>query len=83
MADAKISALTELAEAPAAGDLFAVVDVSDTTDAASGTTKRITAANLRDGLVTSDDVTTIVKLTQTAYDALDPVSATTLYVIVD
>jgi hypothetical protein len=46
MADAKISALTELAEAPAAGDLFAVVDVSDTTDAASGTTKRITAANL-------------------------------------
>jgi len=40
MANKKISALTELTEAPAIGDLLAVVDVSDTTDAASGTTKK-------------------------------------------
>lgn len=46
MANAIISALTALAVAPAVGDLFAVVDVSDTTDAASGTTKKITYANL-------------------------------------
>lgn len=35
-----ISALTELAEGPAIGDLLALVDVSDTTQALSGTTKK-------------------------------------------
>jgi len=37
----KISALTELAEAPASTDEFVIVDKSDTTMAATGTTKRI------------------------------------------
>lgn len=46
MADARISELTALAVAPAVGDLVVIVDVSDTTDAASGTTKKITTANL-------------------------------------
>jgi hypothetical protein len=46
MANAKISALTALAVAPAAGDLLAIVDISDTTDAASGTTKKIAVSNL-------------------------------------
>lgn len=46
MADLRISALTELAAAPATNDLFPLVDVSDTTDAASGTTKKITVLNL-------------------------------------
>lgn len=41
----KISALTALTSL-ATGDLFPVVDVSDTTDAATGTTKKITAANV-------------------------------------
>src|ERR1043165_873389 len=50
MAAEKISGLTALAVAPAAGDLLAIVDVSDTTDAASGTTKKITTANLFSGL---------------------------------
>ena len=45
MADTKISALGELAEAPASGDLISIVDVSDTTQAATGSTKRITTAN--------------------------------------
>lgn len=53
MADTKISALTELAETPATGDLVALVDVSDTTQAASGTTKKITRTNLVGGLATS------------------------------
>ena len=44
-ADAKISALTALTT-PATGDLLVIVDVSDTTDAASGTTKYITVANM-------------------------------------
>src|SRR5687767_2582136 len=46
MASAKISALTALGAAPASGDLLAVVDISDPTDAASGTTKKMTVANL-------------------------------------
>lgn len=41
MPDAKISNLTELAEVPASTDEFVIVDKSDTTQAASGTTKRI------------------------------------------
>ena len=45
MADKKISALTALATI-AAGDLLVTVDVSDTTQAASGTTKQITAGQL-------------------------------------
>lgn len=43
---AEIQDLTELAAAPASGDLLVVVDVSDSTDDAAGTGKRITVANL-------------------------------------
>lgn len=46
MADAKISALTALASGYATDDLLPIVDVSDTTQAASGTTKKTTLANL-------------------------------------
>lgn len=42
----KISELTELAEAPAAGDYFAIVDVSDTTMAGSGTDKKVLSSNI-------------------------------------
>lgn len=44
MADSKITALTALAEAPATGDYFVIVDVSDTTMSASGTNKKIAAS---------------------------------------
>lgn len=47
MADAKVSALTELTSV-ATGDLIPIVDISDTTMAASGTTKKITQDNLLD-----------------------------------
>lgn len=40
MADRKLSASTELAVEPADGDLLLVVDISDTTDGASGTNKK-------------------------------------------
>ena len=60
MAAEKISGLTALAVAPAAGDLLAIVDVSDTTDAASGTTKKITTANLFAGLATPDSLFELV-----------------------
>lgn len=48
MADTKISALTELTT-PADGDKIPIVDVSDTTQAASGTTKFIQKSNLVTG----------------------------------
>ncbi len=41
MPDNKISNLSELAEVPASDDMFVVVDKSDTTMSASGTTKKI------------------------------------------
>jgi len=46
MSTKKITALTELSTTPATGDLFPVVDVSDTTDASSGTTKSIKPATV-------------------------------------
>ncbi len=46
MPNKKISALTALGGAPATGDLIPIVDISDTTDAPTGTTKKITKANL-------------------------------------
>lgn len=50
MAAEKISNLTSLAVAPATGDLLPIVDVSDTTDAASGTTKKITVTKFLEAL---------------------------------
>ena len=46
MPDSKITALTALTAADPANDMFPVVDVSDTTMAASGTTKRISINNI-------------------------------------
>jgi len=45
MADTKLTALTELAEAIAPDDKVYVVDISDTTDSAAGTSKFIQASN--------------------------------------
>ena len=50
MSTKKITALTELSAAPAATDMLPIVDVSDTTDAATGTTKKITATNVGKGI---------------------------------
>ena len=46
MADSKITALTALTAADPANDMLPVVDVSDTSMAASGTTKRISINNI-------------------------------------
>lgn len=51
MANAKISDLTALTTT-ATGDLIPIVDVSDTTQASSGTTKKITWANFILGITT-------------------------------
>ncbi len=46
MADSKITALTALTTADPANDMMPIVDVSDTSMAASGTTKRISINNI-------------------------------------
>jgi len=46
MANKKISALTSLGATPAVGDIIPITDISDTTGSASGTTKKVTVANL-------------------------------------
>ena len=46
MADTKISGLAALGAAPATGDLFVLVDISDTSMALTGTDKKMTVANL-------------------------------------
>ena len=51
MANKKISAFTELTEAPATTDVVPVVDVSDTTGAPTGTTKKVSLTNLSAGIV--------------------------------
>ena len=51
MANKKISAFTELTEAPATTDVVPVVDVSDTTGASTGTTKKVSLTNLSAGIV--------------------------------
>ena len=51
MANKKISAFTELTEAPATGDVLPIVDVSDTTGAPTGTTKKVSLTNLSAGIV--------------------------------
>ena len=46
MADTKITALTALTAADPASDVLPIVDISDTTMAASGTTKKISVNNI-------------------------------------
>jgi hypothetical protein len=46
MAAEKITAKSEIGAAPAADDQLVIVDVSDTTEAASGTTKRVNASRV-------------------------------------
>lgn len=48
MADTKVSALTALSATPATNDRIPLVDVSDTSMSASGTTKYMTAQNMID-----------------------------------
>jgi len=61
MANLKISALTTLTTI-ASGDLIPVVDISDTTDAASGTTKKITNNNFLSSILASPTFTGTVTI---------------------
>lgn len=54
MANKKITELTALGAAPATNDLVPLVDISDTTDSANGTTKKMTVANLFNAPTLSD-----------------------------
>lgn len=60
-----LTSRTELAEAPASGDFFHVVDVSDTTDSPEGTSKKIQSQYL----TISDASTTVKGKVELATDA--------------
>jgi hypothetical protein len=62
MADSKITALTALTAADPVNDMFPVVDVSDTSMAASGTTKKISVNNILSSSPTASGALTITGL---------------------
>ena len=62
MADSKITALTALTAADPINDMFPVVDVSDTTMAASGTTKKISVNNILSSSPTASGALTVTGL---------------------
>jgi hypothetical protein len=62
MADTKITALTALTAADPANDVIPIVDVSDTTMAASGTTKKISINNLLSSSPTASGALTVTGL---------------------
>lgn len=80
MANTKLSDLTALAEAPNASDLLELVDVSDTTMAASGTNKKIAFSDLTSGLVPKSlfDANTILYATSDDTPAALTVGASTI-----
>ena len=82
MAKTKITALTELTDTNIAiGDLIPIVDISDTSQAASGTTKKVTITSLATAVATafSGDSPTFVNLTTTGTTTLgDSGDATTV-----
>jgi hypothetical protein len=96
MSDKKISQLNELDGLTAtANDFTVVVDISDTTMAESGTTKKITLGDVADvvqrensliqsqsELVGTGLVSNIFTISQTAYDSLAVKDPATLYVII-
>ena len=83
MADSKITALTALTAADPINDMFPAVDVSDTSMAASGTTKRISINNILSSSPTASGALTVTGLvtagSATITDALT-VDTTTLVV---
>ena len=62
MADSKITALAALTAADPVNDMFPIVDVSDTSMAASGTTKRISANNILSSSPTASGALTVTGL---------------------
>jgi hypothetical protein len=62
MADSKITALTNLTAADPVNDMLPIVDVSDTTMAASGTTKRISVNNILSSSPTASGALTVTGL---------------------
>ena len=79
MADQRLTDRSALAETPADGDLIHVVDVSDTTDSADGTSKKVAYSNVKythpnhsgDVTSTGDGATTIASNAVTTSKILD------------
>lgn len=71
MADAKVPALTELNATPADADELYIVDKSDTTDDATGTSKKITRTNLVGGLQAEPSEGAFVDGDKTKLDSIE------------
>jgi hypothetical protein len=72
-ADAPFTSLTDLGNNLAAGDWFCVTDISDTTQSANGTSKKINASNVVNDTAfanTWDTVTTVAPSKNAVYDYL-------------
>lgn len=70
MADKKITDLTALTSI-ASGDILYVVDISDTTDSSSGSSRKITFANLTSGLASSSHTHTLSSITDITASAAE------------
>jgi len=70
MADTKITALTALTAADPANDVIPIVDVSDTTMAASGTTKKISVNNILSSSPTASGALTVTGLVTAGSDTI-------------
>ena len=66
----KITNYTELAETPADDDEFVIVDVSDTSMAPTGTTKRVKKSNLGTGGGSGGPLSNAISQTLTVYSPL-------------
>jgi len=78
MADTKITALTALTAADPANDVIPIVDVSDTTMAASGTTKKISVNNILGASGTATLASATITGAATVGTTLGVTGATTL-----
>jgi hypothetical protein len=78
MADSKITALTALTAADPVNDMFPIVDVSDTSMAASGTTKRISVNNILGASGTATLASATITGALTVNGGLDMQNATIL-----
>lgn len=80
MASQEISGHTALAAIPAVDDLFVLVDVSDTTDAPTGTTKKIVRTNALGQSVNAQTGTTYTVLTSDFFKLVTHTNASAIAV---
>jgi hypothetical protein len=64
MSEQRVTDLQNLGERPADNDVVHIVDVSDTSQNPAGSSKKVTAGEIREGLATDDDISNFETTTQ-------------------